>query len=198
MYGVYRFIGNWAVKYSPLQPSSVVQLLDKKPQGLWFNPHPISVYSVFFLPCRLCHWLKKTDIFLKSNDFLKTPQPLPTSVFFLPSYGFLIFSIEVQICLPLIKITYKEEASHSCNYVRKWVVFILFFYKKIFKKICTKQMKLLLNVRPKGKDLNLVYSLYMYFNNDFVPLLKAFLRQCPLSSPRWSSAFVLNNRSHWN
>lgn len=35
-------------------------------------------------------------------------------------------------------------------------------------------MKLLLNVRPKGKDLNLVYSLYMYFNNDFVPVLKAF------------------------
>ena len=174
----------------------MVQLLDKKPEGLWFTRHPIWS-TQFFLPSRLCDWHKKTDIFLKSNDFLKTPQPLLTSVFFLPSYGFLIFSIEVQICLPLIKITYKEEASHSCNCVRKWIVFILFFfYKKMFKKICTKQMKLLLNVRPKGKDLNLVYSLYMYFNNDFVPVLKAFLRQCPLSSPRWSSAFVLNNRSY--
>lgn len=46
----------------------------------------------------------------------------------------------------------------------------------MFKKICTKQMKFLLNVRPKGKDLNLVYSLYMYFNNDFVLVgAKSFL-----------------------
>ena len=41
-------------------------------------------------------------------------------------------------------------------------------------------MKFLLNVRPKGKDLNLVYSLYMYFNNDFVLAgAKSFLASVP-------------------
>ena len=58
--------------------------------------------------------------------------------------------------------------------------YFIFFYKKMFKKICTKQMKLLLNVRPKGKDLNLVYSLYMYFNNDFVLVgAKSFFASVP-------------------
>ena len=41
-------------------------------------------------------------------------------------------------------------------------------------------MKFLLNVRPKGKDPNLVYSLYMYFNNDFVLVgAKSFLASVP-------------------
>ena len=41
-------------------------------------------------------------------------------------------------------------------------------------------MKFLLNVRPKGKDLNLVYSLYMYFNNDFVLVgAKSFFASMP-------------------